>query len=401
MIEFVENILIGVREWVNGKLENKQDVLIPGSGITISGDTISAVIPESLMVHKRLIVDDISEFLYDIKPKTLESYGFTTDDVNRFLDDSLTVEVVVHPIQVFLKLILPGLYKVYDTLLPDALKRLLSNCHKLKFDTQTSEVFPVQKLSEIVYTAGSIEDLLNNWEPVPVEASGRTLQIGNYMGSAGLSYEKIIYIGSFVYSLVYLEYFNFEPMRFWIINDFKLDDSNVKTLVSVTDNKLSLPCFNYSSTKQLGNSDYVYIMFEEILKNAPKDNNYSPTSALMALLKYFNDNFPVEMQSYYEYEGFSDYNSFKTVYGQIANEVGNPSGREDTFIGTRMASAFLRIMRDGDPSQEELDAVYQEGYNLGYNDDSYDDTKNPYTSPSQRYDSWHNGYYQGYQDGHQ
>ena len=49
MEQFIQNMLIGIRQWVNGKIadvntaiESKQDVLTAGEGIEISGNTISA-----------------------------------------------------------------------------------------------------------------------------------------------------------------------------------------------------------------------------------------------------------------------------------------------------------------------------------------------------------------------
>ena len=50
MEQFIQNMLIGIRQWVNGKIadvntaiESKQDVLTAGEGIEISGNTISAI----------------------------------------------------------------------------------------------------------------------------------------------------------------------------------------------------------------------------------------------------------------------------------------------------------------------------------------------------------------------
>ena len=49
MEQFIQNMLIGIRQWVNEKIagvneaiDNKQDILTAGEGIEISGNTISA-----------------------------------------------------------------------------------------------------------------------------------------------------------------------------------------------------------------------------------------------------------------------------------------------------------------------------------------------------------------------
>ena len=123
MEQFIQNMLIGIRQWVNGKIadvntaiESKQDTLTAGEGIEISGNTISATptdnatnddidfmfVTEIKLIREQANDENYIDWLVNTRGETMEYNGQTyykwvswaNDDYNY---NNGSFDIVEHP----------------------------------------------------------------------------------------------------------------------------------------------------------------------------------------------------------------------------------------------------------------------------------------------------------------
>lgn len=337
MEQYLKTLLAGIRQWTNNKLQEISFVV--SSHIVELTQRVQTL--ENYVVHKKLIVDDISEFLYDVSPKSLESYGFNSTDVQKFLNDDLAVDVTVDVLKVLIKSSVPGLYSVYDEFFPNWIKSIIGNI-KSKFSTQEGEVCKIPTLSEIA-SSSNIQSYINEHksELPGVEADSYVINVYKNYADILTQSSMYVYILGFIINFIFLRYFEFENVKFISINNFSIFNFfKICSLVAVTDNQLALLNVinnQYYATK----NSYPQCLFIELLKDVPRDENYTLSSALMALLDYYEDNFPTEMQSYYESQGYADYSEFSTVFSTVLSNI--PENND--IIVNNIIYNFLLVMR--------------------------------------------------------
>lgn len=103
-------------------------------------------------VTKAVRVDDVCWLSYS-GHTPLSTYGLSSDDVVRFIDDKLTVNVNVGAITAAMSLVAP---QIVDDL-PSFIKKIVSNLFQLRFSTSnaaTTVIEPVEQLTEI-FTGGT------------------------------------------------------------------------------------------------------------------------------------------------------------------------------------------------------------------------------------------------------
>lgn len=115
MVTFVENILIGVRQWITGLLDNlsyvvashinrlyesKQDIIQDLNAIRSGASAgATALQPATNISGKHVYVDSLTPYL-DGDGVPLSTYGLTSQDVQRYLEGMEIINITVCPLKI-------------------------------------------------------------------------------------------------------------------------------------------------------------------------------------------------------------------------------------------------------------------------------------------------------------